>query len=260
MPRPGNSLDPGDDFGHWLQPVKNTVLPAVALCRAVLCRLSSYNANMSHIAEQQLELRRQLEAKGISDSRVLDAVQQTRRDFLVPTEVCSEAYRDDALPIGCGQTISQPYIVALMTQAAELQGGEKVLEIGTGSGYQTAILSQLCRQVVTVERLPELAERARQRLTELGYTNITYHVGDGTLGCPEEAPYDAILVTAAAPKMPAPLYEQLTPGGRLVIPVGDESLQQLQCIRKTEKGPDIERLCDCRFVKLIGKAGWPEER
>lgn len=216
--------------------------------------------DQTHIAGQQRGLRQQLEAKGITDSRVLQAVQHIRRDLLVPAALCSEAYRDDALPIGSGQTISQPYIVALMTQAAALSGGEKVLEIGTGSGYQTAILSQLCRQVVTVERLPELAERARQRLTELGYTNITYHVGDGTLGWPAEAPYDAVLVTAAAPQMPAPLYEQLKPGGRLVIPVGEESLQELQCIRRTEQGPDIQRLCNCRFVKLIGKAGWPEER
>jgi len=206
---------------------------------------------------EQANLRRQLEAKGITSTRVLDAIEQTRRELFVPPDMRQQAYDDNALPIGSGQTISQPFIVALMTQAAELTGNETVMEIGTGSGYQAAVLSRLCRHLVTVERLPELAEQARQTLDALGDTNITYHVGDGTLGCPEHAPYDAILVTAAAPDIPEPLYEQLKPGGRLIVPIGSVSMQQLQCIRKTDSKPDVTRLCDCRFVKLVGRAGWP---
>ena len=210
-----------------------------------------------NIEEQQATLRRQLEARGISDGRVLDAIQHTRRDLFVPEHLRPHAYRDDALPIGCSQTISQPYIVALMTQAARLQGEETVLEIGTGSGYQAAVLSRLCRRVVTIERVPELAENARSVLEKLGVTNVTFHFGDGSLGCPRESPYDAILVTAAAPEIPQPLYGQLTPGGRLIIPVGNADYQQLQCVVKNDPKPRVEKLCDCRFVKLIGECGWP---
>jgi protein-L-isoaspartate(D-aspartate) O-methyltransferase len=208
---------------------------------------------------QQRRLRAELEQEGISDVRVLEVIQNTPRDRFVPAEHQQHAYANDALPIGHAQTISQPYIVALMTQAAKLTGNETVLEIGTGSGYQAAVLSQLCRQVVTIERIAELAEPARQRLAELGDDNITFYIGDGTLGCPEHAPYDAILVTAAAPDIPQPLYQQLRDGGRLIIPVGSEISQELQRITKTESGPKIEKLCDCRFVKLIGEAGWQSE-
>jgi protein-L-isoaspartate(D-aspartate) O-methyltransferase len=208
------------------------------------------------VAMQQLELRRGLESRGIRDPRVLDAIQHTRRDLFVPERMRQYAYEDDALPIGHAQTISQPYIVALMTQAAELTGNEIVLEVGTGSGYQAAILSQLCRQVVTIERIAELAEPARRVLEELGVENVTFVTGDGTLGCPEFAPYDAILVTAAAPMTPAPLYEQLKIGGRLIIPVGSEEMQELECVVKTEDEPEIHPLCGCRFVKLIGEHGW----
>jgi len=210
-----------------------------------------------NIPEQQAQLRRALENRGITDPRVLEAVQQTRRDRFVPANMQRYAYHDEALPIGGGQTISQPYIVALMTQAAELSGGETVLEVGTGSGYQAAILSRLCRRVVTIERLPELAEDAREVLEELGVTNVTFHFGDGTRGCPQEAPYDAILVTAAAPDIPQPLYDQLAPGGRLIIPVGSAELQQLERVVKAEPKPIVDVLCDCRFVKLIGEYGWP---
>lgn len=210
------------------------------------------------IPRLQSRLRRTLEAKGICDPRVLDAIECTRRDLFVPEELRRHAYRDEALPIEAGQTISQPFIVAMMSQAAELTGVETVLEIGTGSGYQTAILSQLCRHVVTIERHAELADPARERLTELGYDNILYHTGDGTHGCPEYAPYDAVLVTAAAPDVPAPLFRQLRDGGRLIVPVGDEESQELQRILKRSPQPLVTKLCDCRFVKLIGDAGWEE--
>ncbi len=210
------------------------------------------------IEQQQAQLRAQLEKRGISDPRVLAALAGTRRDLFVPEKSCRLAYEDSALPIGSGQTISQPYIVALMTQELQLQDDHKVLEIGTGSGYQAAILSQLCREVVTVERLAELSQPAQAVLAELGYHNIEFYIGDGTLGCPQRAPYDAVIVTAAAPSLPAPLYEQLKPGGRLIIPVGDEQVQTLILVTKEGSKPQVRSVCGCRFVKLIGKAGWPK--
>lgn len=210
------------------------------------------------VSEQQQALRKQLEAHGITDDRVLDVIERTHRDRFVPDELRDHAYDDSALPIGAGQTISQPYIVALMTQSLELEGDERVLEIGTGSGYQAAILAQLCAEVVTIERLPELSETARKILAEEGFTNIRFRDGDGTLGWPEFAPYDGILVTAAAPAVPEPLFEQLKPGGRMIIPVGDEDSQRLLCIEKQANGDAWSReLCGCRFVKLIGESGWP---
>jgi protein-L-isoaspartate(D-aspartate) O-methyltransferase len=207
---------------------------------------------------EQTALRRQLEAHGITDLRVLDVFEQTRRDLFVPEELRAQAYDDSALPIGAGQTISQPYIVALMTQSLALTGNERVLEIGTGSGYQTAIVAQLCAEVVTVERLPGLADGAQEVLHELGIENVHYRVGDGTLGCPEFAPYDGILVTAAAPGIPEPLFRQLRAGGRMIIPVGDEESQTLLAVEN--RGGDVftRELCGCRFVKLIGAAGWRE--
>ena len=211
------------------------------------------------ILEQQTALRRTLGREGIDDRRVLDAIFATRRDLFVPSEYQDRAYDDNALPIGSGQTISQPYMVALMTQELGLTGEEVVLEIGTGSGYQAAILAQLCRKVVTIERLRELSEEAQTTLTELGHTNIDFWVGDGTLGCPSRAPFDGITVTAAAPEVPSPLYNQLKPGGRLVIPVGDASAQTLIVVTRQETGPLVRNVCGCRFVKLIGAAGWPPE-
>jgi protein-L-isoaspartate(D-aspartate) O-methyltransferase len=208
------------------------------------------------IPQQQQALRRTLRSRGIIDERVLDVIATIRRDRFVPERLRERAYEDNALPIGAEQTISQPYIVALMTQELLLRGDEVVLEIGTGSGYQTAILAQLCQHVVTVERLEELAEPARRVLDELGYNNIEYWTGDGTLGCPERAPFDGIIVTAAAPAMPQPLYEQLNIGGRMVIPIGDEVSQSLEVIQKTETRPETKTACECRFVKLIGAAGW----
>jgi len=207
-------------------------------------------------AEARAQLVEELRRKGIQDERVLEAIGRTRRERFVPEALQTQAYEDRALPIGSGQTISQPFIVALMTEALELQGDETVLEIGTGSGYQAAIVSQLCSRVVTIERLPELSEVARRVLEAEGYTNIIYAVGDGTLGWPQHAPYDGILVTAAAPLVPPSLYAQLAPGGRMVIPVGDETSQELQVITRTAEGPRVRSLCDCAFVKLIGQEAW----
>ena len=200
---------------------------------------------------------RQLAARGIRSATVLEAMRCVPREKFVPGEYASSAYGDQALPIGFEQTISQPYMVALMTERLELQGAEKVLEIGAGSGYQAAVLSRLARQVISLERIAELAVPAKRILAELGYGNITFVTGDGTLGCPEFGPYDAILVTAAAPHLPQPLYDQLKPAGRLVIPIGNEVIQELECIVRTESGPVVRQLCGCRFVKLIGEAGWP---
>jgi protein-L-isoaspartate(D-aspartate) O-methyltransferase len=200
----------------------------------------------------------QLRERGITDERVLAAMSQVPRERFVPLELRAEAYADIALPIGEGQTISQPYIVALMTQSLQLTGDETVLEIGTGSGYQAAVLSRLCRHVVTVERLATLAEPTRKLLTQMNVSNVTFYVGDGTLGCPEYAPYDGILVTAAAPDIPSPLFEQLKEGGRLIVPVGPVEGQSLLCVENQNGRPVSQILCECRFVKLIGAAGWQE--
>jgi protein-L-isoaspartate(D-aspartate) O-methyltransferase len=211
---------------------------------------------VTNIPELQRQLRETLEGRGITDSRVLDAIEETRRDRFVPESLQSAAYEDDALPIGEGQTISQPYIVALMTQELQLDGDETVLEIGTGSGYQTAILSRLTRHVVTIERIERLSAIARRVLAELGVANVEYLIGDGTLGNPERGPYDRVIVTASAPAVPEPLYAQLKVGGRIVAPVGDESSQDLVILEKTPAGRRLTPLCGCRFVKLIGEAGW----
>jgi protein-L-isoaspartate(D-aspartate) O-methyltransferase len=214
---------------------------------------------MGNVEEQQQHLSRLLQRRGISDPRVLAAIARTRRDLFVPEELRHLAYEDTALAIGEEQTISQPYIVALMTQELALNGDELVLEVGTGSGYQAAILAQLCRAVVTIERLPSLSERAQMVLAELGFTNIEYRIGDGTLGCPDRAPFDGVIVTAAAPDVPAPLFRQLKLGGRLVAPIGEEPTQMLTLIIKREPEPIVRNLCECRFVRLIGEAGWPAE-
>jgi protein-L-isoaspartate(D-aspartate) O-methyltransferase len=201
----------------------------------------------------------ELEARGITDRRVLEAIRTVPREAFVPPDLRARAYDNHALPIEEGQSISQPLMVALMTQALALNGTETVLEVGTGTGYQTAILAVLCSAVVTIERLPDLARTARTRLRELGYSNVECHVGDGSLGWPPRAPYNAILVTAGAPDVPAPLYRQLTIGGRLVIPVGDEVDQVLRIVVKHEERPEIHDEGGCRFVRLIGDAAWPEE-
>ena len=203
-------------------------------------------------------LRKQLRGRGIRDRRVLDAMGRVPRERFVPEDYRSEAYSDRALSIGWGQTISQPYIVALMTEALELSGTEKVLEIGTGSGYQTAILAELGGQVVSVERCPELSAGAATVLAELGYSSVTLKVGDGSLGWPEEAPFDRIIVTAAAAECPSSLFGQLEEEGILVIPVGRQDYQTLQAIRKVEGCPQRRNLSACRFVPLLGAQGWPE--
>lgn len=202
----------------------------------------------------------QLIPRGIRDRRVLDAMRKVPRHLFVEEAFYGQAYGDFPLPIGEEQTISQPFMVAVMTEALELKGDERVLELGTGSGYQTAILAELCHRVFTIERISPLASRARKTLDKLGYGNVVVKIGDGTLGWKEEAPFDAIIVTAGAPEIPQPLLDQLKIGGRLVIPVGGEFMQALIRVRKTEKGIEREDMGGCRFVKLIGEHGWKVER
>jgi len=192
----------------------------------------------------------------IADKRVIRAMKRIPREAFVPPEQCHAAYDDRPLGIGFGQTISQPFIVALMIQALKLKGNEKVLELGTGSGYEAAILAELAQQVVTVECIPELAESAKRVLSELGYSNIEVHIAGRTLGWPEEAPYDAIIVSAGAPTVPQVLLEQLTWNGRLVIPVGSRWQQELLKVTKLRKGNAIENLGGCYFVPLIGEDAW----
>jgi protein-L-isoaspartate(D-aspartate) O-methyltransferase len=208
---------------------------------------------------RQMMVETQIRARGVTDSRVLAAMAKVPRHRFIPQSLWDQAYSDHPLPIGQDQTISQPYIVALMTEALELRGPEKVLELGTGSGYQAAILGELAQAVYTIERLPALARSAQQVLGSLGYTNVEVRVADGTLGWPEAAPFDAILVTAGSPQVPAPLVEQLAMGGRLVIPVGDRYSQTLTRVWRTAEGLKQEYLGGCRFVKLIGKHGWEAE-
>ncbi|MBM3118284.1 MAG: protein-L-isoaspartate(D-aspartate) O-methyltransferase [Chloroflexi bacterium] len=192
----------------------------------------------------------------ISDKRVLSTMARVPRELFVPPDSYYSAYEDMPLSIGFGQTISQPFIVALMTQALELKGDERVLELGTGSGYQAAILAELAKWVVSVERVPQLAESARQVLEKLGYANIEIHVAEKTLGWPAGAPYDAIIVTAGAPRIPNALLEQLSFGGRLVIPVGSRWEQDLLRVTRRKKRNFIESLGGCRFVPLIGEGVW----
>ena len=202
----------------------------------------------------------QIIPRGIKDKRVIEAMLTIPRHLFVPEEALwSQAYSDYPLPIGERQTISQPYIVAFMTEAIELKGTEKVLEIGTGSGYQTAILSMLSEKIYSVERISSLAAGARKALDSLGCSNVVINIGDGTLGWSEEAPFDAILTTAAAPDIPKCYVEQLNIGGRLVIPVGDEYSQTLVKITKTKEGIIKKDMGGCRFVKLVGRYGWKAE-
>ncbi len=203
-------------------------------------------------------VREQLIARGIKDQRVLAAFRRVPRHEFVPAALRAAAYDDSALPIGAGQTISQPYMVALMTELLGLRGGETVLEVGTGSGYQAAILAELAGRVVTIERLAGLTETARATLARLGYTKIEFVTGDGSAGYPPGAPYNAIVVTAGCPDIPAPLAEQLAEGGRLVLPVGDRSLQTLVVATKTGGKLKETSSVACRFVPLVGKYGWPE--
>jgi protein-L-isoaspartate(D-aspartate) O-methyltransferase len=200
---------------------------------------------------------RQIRARGIHASRVLDAMTAVPRHEFVPLESAASAYSDEPLPIGGGQTISQPFMVAAMADATLLNGSERVLEIGGGSGYQAAVLSLLAHEVIVVELLSELARSCRERLARLGYANVLVAEGDGSLGWPPHALYDAIVVSAAAPAVPAPLVEQLAEGGRLVIPVGSAEQQDLLRVVKRDGSIKRESLFACRFVPLLGRHGWP---
>jgi protein-L-isoaspartate(D-aspartate) O-methyltransferase len=203
-------------------------------------------------------IEKQLRRRGVRDSGVLSAMAAVRREEFVPKEFRARAYEDAPLPIGEGQTISQPYIVAAMTAALHLTGNERVLEIGTGCGYQAAILSQLVKIVFTIESRSELASSATARLEHLGYENVHVHCGDGTLGLPELAPFDAILVAAAAPAVPEPLRSQLAERGQLILPVGDAENQELLHIERHGNSFETRTLEACRFVPLIGYHGWKE--
>jgi len=196
----------------------------------------------------------------IADKRVLEVMSRVPRELFIPPSSWHLAYEDGPLPIGYEQTISQPYIVALMTQALELTGVEKVLEVGTGSGYQTAILAELAERVITVERVAPLADGAGKVLDSLGYTNIVIHLAGETMGWPGEAPYDAIMVTAGAPRVPDELLAQLALGGRMVIPVGTRYMQQLFKITRHKDRNKVENLGGCCFVSLIGRDAWEEDK
>lgn len=210
--------------------------------------------------ERQREemVKRQIEARGITDSGVLAAMRKVPRHRFVSEALRDQAYGDFPLPIGDQQTISQPYIVAEMTQALQLGGEDRVLEIGTGSGYQAAVLAEIAYRVYTIERIHSLLIRSRRIFDELHYHNIITRLGDGTKGWPEEAPYDAIIITAGAPRIPDTLIAQLGPGGRMIVPVGDQHSQELVKIFRDEKGIHRTNLGGCRFVKLIGEHGWQE--
>jgi len=205
------------------------------------------------------ELARYLAGRGIHDRRVLAALAAVPRERFVPEGLQRDAYVDRALPIGHDQTISQPFMVAAMLEALELDGG-RALEVGTGSGYQAALLAELADEVVTIERVPELAEQARTTLDAIGCGRVEVLVGDGTLGVPERAPFDAIVVAAAAPAVPEALYEQLCPGGRLVVPVGTVRDQWLEVVERGPDGPIRHRTVPCRFVPLLGSAGFAVPR
>jgi protein-L-isoaspartate(D-aspartate) O-methyltransferase len=200
----------------------------------------------------------QIRERGVRDERVLDAMRRVPRHLFVPRGYERDAYEDHPIPIGEGQTISQPYVVAAMTEALALRPQDAVLEIGTGSGYQAAVLAELVSRVYSIERIASLAERGREALERAGYPNVTVVVGDGSEGLPGTAPFDAILVTAAAPSLPQSLFDQLREGGRLVVPVGDHSGQQLQLVRKVGGKPVSAGLDLVRFVPLIGAQGYRE--
>jgi protein-L-isoaspartate(D-aspartate) O-methyltransferase len=209
--------------------------------------------------KRNLMVAEQIEQRGIHDPRVLDAMRRVPRELFVPPEQRAWAFHDGPLPIGWKQTISQPYMVAYMAEQLHLNGSENVLEIGSGSGYQAAVLSMLAATVHTVELVPELAEKARLNLLGLGYKNVVVHTGDGTLGWPPAAPYHGIIVTAAAPRPPQPLLEQLAEAGRMVIPIGHQEGQLLQVWRKTGDHFEHEDVLPVTFVPLRGQFGWKEE-
>jgi protein-L-isoaspartate(D-aspartate) O-methyltransferase len=200
----------------------------------------------------------QLRARGIRDERVLAAMGRVPRERFVEESLRARAYADGALPIGHGATISQPYMVAAICELLGLSGDENALDVGTGSGYQAAVLAELAKSVVTIERVPELAEQARAALAEGGYGDVEVRVGDGTLGVPDRAPFDAIAVAAAAPELPPPLYDQLAAGGRIVLPVGRRRSQRLELVVRSPEGPSVLRSVPCRFVPLLGAEGFSD--
>jgi protein-L-isoaspartate(D-aspartate) O-methyltransferase len=210
---------------------------------------------MTSEQERRVMVEEQLRARDIVDRRVLEAMERVPRELFVPGELRPRAYEDAALPIGAGQTISQPYMVARICEALQLSGDEQVLDVGTGSGYQAAVLVELADEVDTIERIPELAAQARANLEAAGYGRVDVHVGDGTLGLPERAPFDAVAVAAAAPEIPEALYEQLAERGRLVIPVGGRHGQRLELVIKSPEGPAVVRSVPCRFVPLVEGRG-----
>ena len=212
---------------------------------------------MTFERQRELMIQEQLKTRGITDERLLAAFRKIPRHLFVPQELQPQAYTDHPLPIGSGQTISQPYIVALMTSRLRLQGHERVLEIGSGSGYQTAILAELALEVFSVERLPELLSGVAERMTALGYLNVHLTTGNGSLGWPEHAPYDAIVVTAAAPDVPESLLSQLADRGRLVLPIGPQEAQMLVEVEKRHGIIHRKELTSCVFVPLVGRHGWP---
>ena len=211
---------------------------------------------MDYTIARKKMIEAQLIARGIRDPRVIDAMSRIPRHEFIDPGMAAQAYLDHPLNIGSKQTISQPYIVALMTESLELTGSEKILEIGTGSGYQTAILAELSREVFSIERITSLSNLARRTLYRLCYTNVTLRIGDGTLGWPEQAPFDRILVAAGSPQIPEPYLEQLAENGILVMPMGGDEEQQLIRIRKKKDQWTQENLSPCRFVKLLGERGW----
>jgi protein-L-isoaspartate(D-aspartate) O-methyltransferase len=211
-----------------------------------------------YTAAREAMVRDQLQRRGITDARVLQAMRDVPRHLFVSSESLRDAYGDRPLSIAEGQTISQPYMVAVMVQSLGLSSNARILEVGTGSGYQAAVLSRLAAQVYTMEYFPVLAEQAQTILERLGYTNVQVIIGDGSVGLPQYAPYNGIVVPAAAPQVPPPLIEQLGEGGRLVIPVGEVTEQELLIIAKQGDSYTRERSVSCRFVPLLGQAGWPE--
>jgi protein-L-isoaspartate(D-aspartate) O-methyltransferase len=238
-------------------PTAGTTLPLL-LCACLAeqtCLQKSADADDDRTAERTSMVRHQIEARGVKDKKVLKALLKVKRHLFVPASYRSDAYEDNPLPIGEGQTISQPYIVGFMTEALELKATDRVLEIGTGSGYQAAILAEIAKQVYSIEIVPDLGKRSRALLSKLGYKNINVRIGDGYAGWPDKAPFDAIILTASPPKIPPPLIEQLKVGGHLVAPVGKLSeFQQLVRLTKTKKGIKRDTLMGVRFVPMTGKA------
>lgn len=215
---------------------------------------------MTFDEQRERMVREQLKARGLTDERLLRAFRKVPRHQFVPEDLLAQAYTDHPLPIGVGQTISQPYMVALMTSRLRLQGHERVLEIGAGSGYQTAILAELALEVFSVERLPELLSTALERVNALGYLNVHLTTGNGSLGWPERAPYDGIVVTAAAPGIPEPLLAQLADHGRMVLPIGSAESQMLIEVEKQHGTILQKEITSCVFVPLVGQHGWPKEQ